>query len=715
MASFRQRHTEFRLSRYVWVAAIAIALLVGVSAFSLFAVLVELRQARESHVDVQRTSEILAGLQRVLSAMQDAETGERGFLLTGSEAFLDPYNTASHSLDGLLRDLDTRVKDAESRAMLIELQRRSQEQMNLLHRVVALRRAGEVAAATGIVATGIGKRQMDRIRDLVTGLQARQQSLLNERLARFRDSSHDSERVARFSLSTTTILALLSGVLLARNYHRRRLAERANLDQAVRLGTILDNIADAIVTINESGSIESWSHGAEVMFGYTEAEVLRRNVSILMPDPHASAHDGYLRRYIATGEKRIMNMRRELEAKHKDGHRFPIELAVSEMRLNDRRLFIGSMRDISMRLEVERLKSGFVATVSHELRTPLTSISGSLGLVAAGATGPLPDKAQRFVEIALSNSKRLVRLINDILDLEKTESGKMEFSLEPLQIKSLVQLAIDMNRGYAHTLGVSVELEPCCDDAWVLVDRDRLTQVLLNLLSNAVKFSPRDEIVRVHIQNAPDSVRVEVRDRGPGIAPEFQKRIFQKFAQGDSTDSRAKGGTGLGLSISKSLIERLGGSIGFHSTPGQGTTFYFTLPMHVAPAEPAAYSNVEFSPRVLLCEDDPDLAGVLCELLSHNGMQVKVAATAEAVRLALRSEQFDVAVVDLDLPDADGIQLVSELRSRESTLPVIISSGRARSSIDPRGLADLNLADWVQKPADPKRLIEAIRTSVGAE
>ena len=192
------------------------------------------------------------------------------------------------------------------------------------------------------------------------------------------------------------------------------------------------------------------------------------------------------------------------------------------------------MRDISARLEVERLKSGFVSTVSHELRTPLTSISGSLGLLAGGVAGAMPAKAARLVDIARLNCERLVRLINDILDLEKAESGKLEFRLEAQRLKPIVEHAIDLNRGYAQTFGATIELRPGGDDPSVLVDRDRLIQVITNLLSNAAKFSPRGGTIHLDIRAGTDSVRILVRDEGPGISEEFRKRIFQKFAQADS-------------------------------------------------------------------------------------------------------------------------------------------------------------------------------------
>lgn len=490
-----------------------------------------------------------------------------------------------------------------------------------------------------------------------------------------------------------------------------KLSEIAYRDQATRLSSILDGVVDAIVTINESGSIESWSRSAERLFGYTAAEILRRNVRVLMPDPHSSAHDGYIRRYMQTGERRIMGQRREVEALHKDGRRIPVDLGLSEMRIGSRRLFIGIIRDLSSRQEIEQLKSGFVSTVSHELRTPLTSISGSLGLLAGGIAGALPGRAARLIDIAKLNCERLVRLINDILDLERAESGRLELRLAAQRLKPIVRQALDANRAYAQSFGATIELAADSDDASVLVDHDRLIQVLTNILSNAAKFSPRGSSVQVAIRAEADSVRVSVRDRGQGIAPEFQPRIFQRFAQADSSDSRAKGGTGLGLSIAKTIMERLGGSIGFDSVPGEGTTFFITLPARQEITTPVRTGDeVLPGPAVLLCEDDPDVARAVADVLVAAGMRVAAVPSVRQAKVALEQARYDVALVDLHLADADGLELVSDLRSHDATraLPVIVMTARARSSADSERLSTLQLADWLQKPIDPSRLLDAI-------
>jgi PAS domain S-box-containing protein len=242
-------------------------------------------------------------------------------------------------------------------------------------------------------------------------------------------------------------------------------------------------------------------------------------------------------------------------------------------------------RDISERKRVGQMKNDFISVVSHELRTPLTSIRGSLGLIAGGVAGELPEKARVLVEIATKNSDRLVRLINDILDVEKIESEQMGFRLVPQDLMLLVEQAVEANQMYGQPYGISLRI---VESVRVLVraDADRMQQVLNNLVSNAVKFSPRDEVVEVGVTAENGLARLRVTDRGKGIPPEFQERIFEKFTQADATSTRQRGGTGLGLSIAKAIVERHGGQIWFETARGQGTTFFVELPEWLADTAP---------------------------------------------------------------------------------------------------------------------------------
>jgi len=238
----------------------------------------------------------------------------------------------------------------------------------------------------------------------------------------------------------------------------------------------------------------------------------------------------------------------------------------------------GTNADISSRKEIERMKNEFISVVSHELRTPLSSIVGSLGLLVR--MQGLREDVQTLVRVARDNSQRLVRLINDILDVEKLDSDTLHIQLEPVELGALLETAIQANQGYADQYGVSLTLTRRQGPAWVEANFDRLMQVMANLLSNAAKFSPRGAHVEVRLEQIQGVVRVSVVDPGPGIPDEFKPRVFDRFAQADSTTTRHRGGTGLGLAICKMIIDKLGGKIDFESTVGQGTTFYFELRPH---------------------------------------------------------------------------------------------------------------------------------------
>ena len=239
---------------------------------------------------------------------------------------------------------------------------------------------------------------------------------------------------------------------------------------------------------------------------------------------------------------------------------------------------VGINTDIDERKKVERLKSEFVATVSHELRTPLTSIRGALKMVVSGVTGALPEKALSLLVLAERNSERLLALINDILDMEKIQSGQLSLQCVVQDIRPLLAQSIEANQSYADLYQVQFLLHmgeaPIC----ARVDSGRLLQVLANLLSNAAKFSHAGGRVEVSVVVSDMTIEVRVQDYGDGIPVEFHGRIFQKFTQADSSASRQKGGTGLGLAITRSIVEAMDGSIRFESTLGEGTCFMVTFP-----------------------------------------------------------------------------------------------------------------------------------------
>jgi PAS domain S-box-containing protein len=372
---------------------------------------------------------------------------------------------------------------------------------------------------------------------------------------------------------------------------------------------------------------------------------------------------------------------------------------------------VAVMHDITEHKRIERLQREFVSAVSHELRTPLTSIAGSLGLIQGGALGALPAEMQQMLEIAHHNSLRLSHLINDLLDMDKLVAGKMTLDLQLLDLPALLADSVASNQAFAGQHGVSLEAADCAA-LQVRVDAMRLQQVLANLLSNAIKFSPQGAAVRLSAALHGQRVRISVHDRGPGIPAEFHSRIFQKFAQADGADSRQKGGTGLGLAISKELIERMGGRIGFDSLEGQGTTFWFELPLPAA-ANPAPPTADDEGPWVLVVEDDGDVAQLLRQWLTEAGCRVIHAASLAQARAQLAERRFAALTLDLRLPDGDGLQLIRELRGAPATrtLPVLVISAAAAEGR--RTLAGgFQAIDWLDKPIDPQHLLDNLQQAL---
>jgi PAS domain S-box-containing protein len=339
----------------------------------------------------------------------------------------------------------------------------------------------------------------------------------------------------------------------------------------------VEALPGGMILTDRTGTIVMLNSEVERLFGYERDELIGRSVDILVPAASRAQHVHRRMDFMLNPASRRMGSGRDLFGLRKDGSELPVEVALNPITTRNGVRVLCVISDISERKRAELRKDEFVTTVSHELRTPLTSLAGSLGLLTGSAAGKLPDTAMRLLNIAHKNSQRLVRLINDILEIEKIESGEVAFVLKRVAVRALVEQAIEASRAYGEGLGVTVRLDPFAVDADVHADPDRLTQVITNLLSNAIKFSPSGTEVLMSIEAPADRVRIAVRDHGPGIPPDFKARVYQKFAQADA-NARQKGGTGLGLSIVKGIVTRLGGSTGFDDAPGGGTIFHVELP-----------------------------------------------------------------------------------------------------------------------------------------
>ncbi len=486
------------------------------------------------------------------------------------------------------------------------------------------------------------------------------------------------------------------------------LAKTELMNSEARIRAIVETVVDGIITIDSDGVIDTFNPAAEKMFGFTASEVVGEKVTMLVPESH-HREDGD---YFSTDDQKIMGIGHEVTGQRKDGSTFPMELAVSEMEVNGARMFTSIVRDVTERIRLDNLKNEFISTVSHELRTPLTSICGALGLVLGKFSEKLPEHLRQMLEMAERNSHRLTLLINDLLDLEKLESGRLEFNLTNLDLLQLARRAVEENDAYARKHDVKLRTKTALTTALIEGDEYRLLQVFANLISNAVKFSPKGEVVEVSVESLADGFRVMVRDQGPGVPVEFTNRIFERFAQADGSDTRAKGGTGLGLSITQAIVERHEGYVGYESEPGKGAMFYFDLPRGLPAVQPVfkEYRDNEVDIRVLICEDNPDVATILAEMLKTEGLQSDIATTAAGARSLLAKHDYRLMLLDLILPDVCGLTFLDELRKVPTTaeLPVIVVSGRAEEGRMNFSGDSMRVVDWLQKPLDRKRLSKAL-------
>jgi PAS domain S-box-containing protein len=495
----------------------------------------------------------------------------------------------------------------------------------------------------------------------------------------------------------------------------RRRVEAAHAD----LLAMLETTPAALMIFDLDGSVRLRNRAATEVLGIEpQNPELRKNYwsrfkrvakdgSVIAPDQWVSAR--------ALRGETVSN--HELEIHHPDGRVYPIIASGAPLK-NELGHVTGAVvafQDISRLREVDRMKEEFVSIVSHELRTPLTSIRGSVQLVLDEA-GSVPDSEHRtLLQIALNNCERLVRIINDILDVSKIESGNLSLHKKAINVAELVRQSVDVVASPARNANVTLDVKLPANLRPVMVDQDRIVQALVNLLSNAVKFAPNGSTVTVAALSGEQHVQVSVSDEGEGIAPENLNRLFRKFQQVDSSSSRRKGGTGLGLAITKALVEQHGGRIFVDSELGKGTRFSITLPLateeeaaSVAPVvanrDGSASLHVR---RVLVVDDDDDFRELMRQQLKHAGYVVFDARDAESAFQIARTAMPDVITVDLLMPGIDGWNFIEKLRHEEglSAIPIVVVSGAADAKTSGKRPIDVSV---IAKGEGTDRLLREI-------
>jgi signal transduction histidine kinase/DNA-binding response OmpR family regulator len=384
---------------------------------------------------------------------------------------------------------------------------------------------------------------------------------------------------------------------------------------------------------------------------------------------------------------------------------------------------------LAMRSDLDLVKDEFISTVSHELRTPLTSIRGALGLLSAGLLGNVEPKAQNLLRIAASNTERLIRLINDILDLERMDSGRAPLTLRRCSMHDLAHEAVDTMSTMADSAGIKIELTSNAprDSIYFDADSDRILQVLTNLLSNALKFSPPGSSVVIQIDSNPNSLLLRVVDRGRGIPADKLDAVFDRFQQVESSDASKKGGTGLGLAICRSIIQQHGGAIWAQpNRDGVGTTLWVQLSRSARASDASSAGTIDVPIErgeglILVCDDDPGIRVVVAEQLRQHGYDILEAGSGEEVialsrkhvvqageRRRSAAQPISAILLDLYMPGLSGWETLERLRDDPATaaIPVVILSVIPPTD---RPVQASSAQGWVQKPFNENLLLAELK------
>jgi two-component system sensor histidine kinase/response regulator len=502
--------------------------------------------------------------------------------------------------------------------------------------------------------------------------------------------------------------------------------------------TIVETASDAFIAMDEHGVIADWNRSAEAMFGWSRDEVIGRELaSVIIPEELCSAHRQGLARYLATGREEAVSARIQGDAIRRDGHRFPVEVAVWEVASETSRSFNSFVRDRSQQqateealasardqaVEASRMKSEFLANMSHEIRTPMNAVIGLTGLLLD--TG-LDETQHRYTEGVRSAGEGLLSIINSILDFSKIEAGKLELEQVDLDLRELVEECVGLFAGPA--AAQDIELATWCYPTVptaVRGDPVRLRQILLNLMGNAMKFTEQGQVVvqvqPLEIADASVVVRFDVIDTGIGIAAASYDRLFVSFSQADTSTTRRYGGTGLGLALVKRLVDLMGGEVGVESEVGRGSTFWFSVRLalqpEVAPAQapPASLRGL----RALVVDDNATNCLVLGQQLTGWGMRPDLAQdpmhALELMRAAAAAGQhYGVAIIDMNMPGTDGLGLAEARKADPAIagLPVILLSSAGTAGAARRAEAGIEVS--LMKPVRQSDLYGALLQALAA-
>jgi PAS domain S-box-containing protein len=662
----------------------------------------------QSYRQVDQTRQVIVALERILSALKDAETGQRGYILTGREDYLEPFRGAGPALETNLRRLRSlTTEDDVPRTRIDDLAQLADAKMAELRRSVAIRREKDLDAALEVVLTDHGKDVMDRARRVVEEVEARLNGLLDERVAASQAAARNA--ITSFSITTATAVLLLVWVL---SMHRRERAIRDQADEAVRrerawLSTTLASIGDAVIATDPQGQVRFLNPIAQTLIGWTQAEAVGRPLEDVFQIINEQTRRPVIHpvdRVIREGV--IVGLANHTILIARDGTETPIEDSAAPIKDDEGNVagVVMVFRDVTKerrnqeereRLlaeanEANRAKDQFLAVLSHELRTPLNPI---LLATSAMLERPAPPEELRpNLEMIRQYVNLQSRLIDDLLDVMRIVRGKMPLHWEVADCKLLIERATEVCRSELLGKNLRLKLDLAAEHHHLNADPARLQQVFWNLLKNALKFSPAGGTITIRTRNqaGPDALSdrliIEVSDTGIGIEPDAAALIFDPFQQGGASVTTRFGGLGLGLAISKGIVEGHGGLLTVESAgKDQGATFRIDLPSLPTPkverdgrpagSDPAAASTAPPRRKILLVEDEPATVRLLARLLQRLGHQVTTAMTIASALEAERAGDHDLIISDIGLPDGSGLELIRQVVARRGPIPAIALTG----------------------------------------
>ncbi len=701
--------------------AVAIGLLVVALLVDAAATIYNVREIATNVEWVSHTHEVLAKLEAALSSLKDAETGQRGYLLTGDAAYLDPYREAVSRFPGQLSELRQLTLDNPAQtARLLRVEQLAGERLAILRRAIDLfeaepDRARALSSARQSGLSGEGKRVMDTIRNEVAQMRRAERALLEERAAASRAS-------ARTALATTLVaLALGLGLvalviwLLARNLAVRQRAADVLHAERERFRTTLTSIGDAVMVTDVRGRVTLLNPAAQALTRWDGDAIGRpiEEVFRILNEETRDPVENPVTKVLREGA--VVGLANHTVLIGRDGREIPIDDSGAPIHDGRGRLagVVLVFRDITERrageralLDNDRRKDEFLAMLAHELRNPLAPIRNAAHTL--GLLGNPDDRVQWVAGVIERQVGLMTRLVDDLLDVSRITSGKIALQREPVAIGAVIAQAVETARPPAESRKETLEVEVAPDVGWVDGDQARLVQAVGNLLDNAIKYTEEGGRIRLRAHARGDEVVIAVRDTGVGIPADLLPHVFDLFTQADRSLERRQGGLGIGLTLVRRLVEMHGGRVEAASEgPGHGSEFTIRLPRLALDAPAPAPAPAPARPpgparRVLVVDDQPDSTDSLALLLRLRGHEVRIASDGSSALEEFARYRPEVVFLDLGLPGMSGYDVARRVRAmpeaRDVRLVALTGYGTEADRERTRAAGfDVHLA----KPVDP--------------